>query len=120
MTTRILAARVDTGDDASRLLEALRKAGVADASASVAHFCIAAPGQHDLYPIGGEAHHDEAGREAPRQAAGGAATGTAVGGVIAAAALLAPSGRGRRHRRLRWGGPPGRSDFRRAQRFATG
>ena len=67
----ILAARFDTDADAKRALAALQDAGFPPGD--LAYFYVNPPGQHDLYPIGGDAHHDEGTSEAPAGAAGGVA-----------------------------------------------
>ena len=75
---------------ANRLLDALREDGFALREYGL--FYAAPPGQHGLYPLGGDAHSDEGAKRAGRTAAAGAAMGGATGlvlGVAAAAALPA-------------------------------
>jgi hypothetical protein len=85
---RLVVGRFDNIDDVGRVLEALPRAGFARAEFGT--FYAAPPGQHQLYPIGGDAHSDEGARDAGKGAAAGAAMGGAAGlavGALAAAAL---------------------------------
>lgn len=85
---KIIAARVQTQNDADRVLAALSQAGVA--AADMTSFYLNPPGQHAQYPIGGDAHHDEgtkkSGKTAGTGAAVGGVTGLALGTAVAAAA----------------------------------
>jgi hypothetical protein len=73
--SRIIAGRFQTQADADRALAALPSAGLAPGE--VATFYLGPPGQHDQFPIGGDAHHDEG----TRNAGPSAATAGAIGGV---------------------------------------
>ena len=83
--TKLIVGRFDNIDGAKAVLGELRMAGFRPREFGL--FYVAPPGQHDLYPIGGDAHSDEGARES----GGGAATGAAVGGAtgLAAGAVLA-------------------------------
>jgi hypothetical protein len=73
--SRIIAGRFETQADADRALAALSSAGVAPGE--VASFYLGPPGQHDQFPMGGDAHHDEG----TRNAGPSAVTAGAIGGV---------------------------------------
>ena len=85
---KLIVGRFDNIDDVKRVLEALPRAGFARDEFGT--FYVTPPGQHQLYPIGGDAHSDQGAREAGTGAAAGAAMGGATGlalGALAAAAL---------------------------------
>jgi hypothetical protein len=85
---RLVVGRFDNIDDVQRVFEALPRAGFVRAEFGT--FYAAPPGQHQLYPIGGDAYSDEGARYAGKGAAAGAAMGGAAGlavGALAAAAL---------------------------------
>jgi hypothetical protein len=85
---KLVVGRFDNIDDVKRVLQALPQAGFARAEFGT--FYATPPGQHQLYPIGGDAHSDEGARHAGKGAAAGAAMGGAAGlavGALAAAAL---------------------------------
>lgn len=85
---KLVVGRFDNIDDVQRVLDALPRAGFARAEFGT--FYSTPPGQHQLYPIGGDAYSDEGARGAGQGAAAGAAVGGAAGlavGAVAAAAL---------------------------------
>jgi hypothetical protein len=85
---RLIVGRFDDVDGVGRAVKALAAAGFAREEYGV--FYSAPPGQHDLHPIGGDAHSDEGAKDAGKGAAAGAAVGGAAGlalGGIAAAAI---------------------------------
>ena len=83
----IIAARFETQAAADAAMAALRAAGVAAGDSTC--FFLNPPGQHDQYPIGGDAHHDEgtkdAGAKAKAVAAAGSVAGLALGTATGAA-----------------------------------
>jgi hypothetical protein len=81
----IVAARFETQAEADAALEAVRAAGVSAEDATC--FFVNPPGQHALYPIGGDAHHDEGTKHA-----GTAATAAAAIGGVAGLALGTATG----------------------------
>ena len=85
---KLIVGRFHNIDDVKRVLDALPAAGFARAEFGT--FYSAPPGQHQLYPLGGDAHSDQGARDAGAGAATGAAMGGAAGlalGALAAAAL---------------------------------
>ena len=87
----IIAARFETQAQADSALAALRGAGIASSDATC--FFLNPPGQHDQYPIGGDAHHDEGTKEAGNRAKAVAAAGSVAGlalGTATGAALGEP------------------------------
>src|SRR5262245_64196141 len=85
---KLIVGRLDDVDGVRRAVTALAAAGFAREDYGT--FYSAPPGQHDLYPIGGDAYSDEGARSAGTGAATGAALGGAAGlalGGLAAAAL---------------------------------
>lgn len=86
--SRLIVGRFDDVDQVARAVAALGAAGFA--RAEYGEFYSGPPGQHDLHPIGGDAHSDEGAKDAGHGAAAGAAVGGAAGlalGGIAAAAI---------------------------------
>jgi hypothetical protein len=81
--TVIIAARFESISDVEAAKGTLRRAGFRDDEFQ--SFFVGPPGRHDLYPVGGDAHHDEgtkkSGRGAILLASVGAACGLALGGV---------------------------------------
>src|SRR2546426_11077396 len=69
---KIIAGRFDTTVDADAAVEALRREGFA--REEIDSFYVAPPGQHGLYPLGGDADADAG--------AGQAGIGAVIGGVI--------------------------------------
>ena len=88
---KLIAGRFENVDDLGRALYALRDAGFG--RHEFGSFYVAPPGQHALYPIGGDAESDRGAKDAGQGAAAGAAvggvTGLAVGAVAAAAIPIA-------------------------------
>jgi hypothetical protein len=85
---RLIVGRFDNVEAVQRAVGALAAAGFAREEYGT--FYATPPGQHQLYPIGGDAHSDEGAREAGGGAAAGAAIGAAAGlglGAVAAAAI---------------------------------
>jgi hypothetical protein len=85
---KLVTGRIDDADELQRTLEALAAAGFDRREYGA--FYVGPAGQHDIFPIGGDAYRDAATEES----AGGAATGAAMGGAaglaigaVAAAAL---------------------------------
>lgn len=85
---KLVTGRLDDAEKLQRALEALAAAGFDRREYGA--FYVGPAGQHDIYPLGGDAYRD-AGTE---ESAGGAVTGAAMGGAaglalggIAAAAL---------------------------------
>jgi len=88
---KLIAGRFENVDDLRRALYALRDAGFE--RHEFGSFYVAPPGQHALYPVGGDAESDRGAKDAGQGAAAGAAvggvTGLAVGAVAAAAMPIA-------------------------------
>lgn len=85
---RLIVGRFEEIEPAKRLLEALPGAGFGRREYGI--FYVAPPGQHALYPIGGDAYADEGAKHAGETAITGAAVGGATGlaaGAVAAATL---------------------------------
>ena len=85
---KLVTGRIDDADELQRTLRALDDAGFDKRKYGA--FYVGPAGQHDIFPIGGDAYRDAATEES----AGGAATGAAMGGAtglavgaVAAAAL---------------------------------
>jgi hypothetical protein len=83
----IIAARFETQAEADAALKAVSAAGIRAQDATC--FYVNPPGQHAIYPIGGDAHHDEgtkhSGTAAAAAAAIGSVTGLAIGTATGAA-----------------------------------
>ena len=88
---KLIVGRFDDIDAVRRAVAALAAAGFAREEYGT--FYSAPPGQHHLYPIGGDAYSDEGARAAGTGAATGAtlggAAGLALGGLAAAAIPIA-------------------------------
>jgi hypothetical protein len=82
---KLVTGRFEDADEMRRVLAALADAGFD--SREYGTFYVGPAGQHDIYPIGGDAYRDAATEES----AGGAATGAAMGGAagIAVGAVAA-------------------------------
>src|SRR5215510_10100793 len=74
---KLIAGRFENVDDLRRALYALRDAGFG--RHEFGSFYVAPPGQHALYPIGGDAESDRGAKDAGQGAAAGAALGGATG-----------------------------------------
>jgi phage tail tape-measure protein len=78
--SNIIAGRFDQIDQVKSALNALSQAGFG--AGDFAGYYVAPPGQHGLYPIGGDAYSDEGARKLGRGAAVGATVGAAAGAVV--------------------------------------
>lgn len=87
----IIAGKFQLQDQAASAIGALEEAGFA--RPRIASFFVNPPGQHDLYPVGGDANDSPGAHEAPGGAIRGAEVGVAVGAVagLMAAPFLAPA-----------------------------
>jgi hypothetical protein len=72
---KLVTGRIDDADELQRTLNALADAGFDRREYGT--FYVGPAGQHDIFPIGGDAYRDKATEES----AGGAATGAAMGGA---------------------------------------
>lgn len=81
--TTIITGSFQQQDDAQQAWSDLLRAGFG--AGQMTQFFVNPPGQHDLYPIGG----DEDESPGTENAAAGAASGAAVGGVVGVAVGLA-------------------------------
>jgi hypothetical protein len=90
--TPIIAGRFEQSDQAEAAAGVLRHAGGFDTH-DVSVFFVNPPGQHDMFPIGGDRNSSPGAKDAGGGALKGAAVGSAVGaGVgLAAAPLLGPA-----------------------------
>ena len=77
--SHIIAGYLQLQDDIARARAALLAAGFPDDHISA--FYVNQPGQHDLYPIGGDRAESPGAKETPE----GVSTGMAVGGAVGAA-----------------------------------
>jgi len=84
---RLITGRFDDADEMQRALEALSAAGFARSEYGT--FYVAPPGQHQIEPDGGDAHHDAGTEKSGKGAATGAAVGAAAGLAVGAAAAVA-------------------------------
>jgi hypothetical protein len=85
---KLVVGRFENINGVERALAVLPRAGFAREEFGT--FYVAPPGQHQLYPIGGDAHSDQGARDAGAGAAAGVAMGGATGlavGALAAAVL---------------------------------
>jgi hypothetical protein len=76
----IIAGRFQGQVEAQAALHALMQAGLPEDHTAL--FFVNPPGQHDLYPVGGDANDSPGAHRAPEGAATGAAVGGAVGLVV--------------------------------------
>lgn len=85
---KLITGRLDDADELQRVLAALDAAGFDRREYGA--FYVGPAGQHDIFPIGGDAYRDAGTEESAGGAAAGAAMGGAAGlavGAVAAAAL---------------------------------
>ena len=75
----ILAGRFQEIEQANAAMQALRDAGFG--AADMTSFFVNPRGQHDLYPVGGDADDSAQAHQAPQ----GLGAGSAIGGVVGAA-----------------------------------
>lgn len=87
IVAKLVVGRFDNIDDVVRVLKTLPDEGFKRDEFGT--FYVAPPGQHHLYPIGGDAFADQGARDAGQGAAAGAAMGGATGLAIGAAAAAA-------------------------------
>ena len=87
----IIAGKFQLQDEAGSAIAALEGAGFA--RHAIASFYVNPPGQHDLYPVGGDSDDSPGAHEAPSGAIRGAEIGVAVGAVagVVVAPFLAPA-----------------------------
>ena len=90
---KIIAGRIETQERARQLMATLHERGVALSDMQV--YYLTPPGQHGLYPIGGDEYADSDAKDAHKGLASGTALGAIAGlvaGGVAAAAVppLAP------------------------------
>jgi len=82
--TSIVAGTFESSSDVDAAADTLRRAGFRDDE--LGSFFVGPPGRHDLYPLGGDAHHDEGTKKSGHGAllgiSIGAGFGLAMGGVI--------------------------------------
>jgi hypothetical protein len=81
--TIIVAAKFESASDVDAAKRTLQGAGFRDDE--LQSFFVGPPGRHDLYPLGGDAHHDEGTKKSGRGALFFAAIGAVCG--VAAGAL---------------------------------
>ncbi|MBV8634218.1 MAG: hypothetical protein JO002_06985 [Burkholderiaceae bacterium] len=86
--TTIIAARLQLQDQIDEATEALCKAGFA--RSGIASFYVNPPGQHAVFPIGGDRFESPGAKESGEGAAKGAAAAAAAG--VALGAGLSPAG----------------------------
>jgi hypothetical protein len=72
---KLITGRLDDAEELQRTLTALSEAGFDQREYGT--FYVGPAGQHDIFPIGGDAYRDKGTEES----AGGAATGAAMGGA---------------------------------------
>lgn len=87
---RIVAGRFDNITDADTALAALHDAGFA--ANETTKFYTPPPGQHDIYPVGGDTHADKRAEDIDKGALAGAAIGGGAGLAAGAAAGAAIGG----------------------------
>jgi hypothetical protein len=90
---KLIVGRFDDVEEVKRAIATLAAAGFAREDYGT--FYSSPPGQHQLYPIGGDAHSDEGAKDA----GSGAATGVSCAPVRLAASPRSRSDREERHRR---------------------
>lgn len=73
----IIAGMFETQVEADGAIHALKAAGFGDND--ITSFYLNPPGQHAMYPIGGDSHHDAGAKEAGKTAAAGATVGGVTG-----------------------------------------
>jgi hypothetical protein len=83
--TTIIAGSFQQQDKAQTAMAELARAGFPAAETTL--FFVNPPGQHDRYPIGGDASESSGTHEAPNGTAAGAAVGGAVGAAVGIATL---------------------------------
>jgi hypothetical protein len=83
--TIIVTAKFESTSDVEAAMRTLQGAGFRDDE--LQSFFVGPPGRHDLYPLGGDAHHDEGTKKSGRGALLSALIGAVCG--VAAAALAA-------------------------------
>ena len=81
--SKIIAGRFETQSEADRAFAALADAGFQ--RDEYGSFYLTPAGQHAMYPVGGDAHHDEGTKESGKTALAGGAIGGATGAVLGTA-----------------------------------
>lgn len=84
---KLITGRFDDAEEMKRALQGLAEAGFARSEYGT--FYVAPPGQHDIFPIGGDAYRDAGTEDSAKGAATGAALGGAAGLAVGAAAAIA-------------------------------
>jgi hypothetical protein len=84
---KLIVGRFDNIVDATHALDALPAEGFALREYGL--FYVGPPGQHAIYPIGGDAYSDEGAKDAGKGAVAGAALGGAAGLAVGAATAAA-------------------------------
>ena len=84
---KLVTGRFEDADEVQRVLAALADAGFDKREYGT--FYVGPAGQHDIYPIGGDAYRDAATEESAGGAAAGVAMGGAAGIAVGAVAAVA-------------------------------
>lgn len=90
--TTIIAGRFAQQDEVQRAIAALQQAGAP--AECITSFYVNPPGQHDLYPIGGDRDESPGSEDSDKGSAAGIGVGGAVGGAagLATAPVTGPLG----------------------------
>lgn len=83
--SKLIVARLEEQDETAAAVSALESAGF-DPS-TISSFYLTSPGQHDMYPIGGDSEASPGAKDAGEGAAVGAGAGGLVGGAVGALAM---------------------------------
>ena len=83
--SKLIVARLQEQDETAAAGSALESAGFP--AATISSFYVTSPGQHDMFPLGGDREASPGAKDAGEGAAVGASTGGLVGGAVGALAI---------------------------------
>ena len=83
--SKLIVARFQEQDETAAAVSALESAGFA--ASTISSFYVTSPGQHDMFPIGGDSKASPGAKDAGEGAAAGAGAGGLVGGAVGALAI---------------------------------
>ena len=83
--SKLIVARFQEQDETAAAVSALESAGFG--AAKISSFYVTSPGQHDMFPIGGDSEASPGAKDAGEGAAAGAGAGGLVGGAVGALAI---------------------------------
>ena len=83
--SKLMVARFQEQGETAAAVASLESAGFA--AANISSFYVTTPGQHDMFPLGGDSEASPGAKDAGEGAAAGAGAGGLVGGAVGALAI---------------------------------